>query len=182
MYIPLGGNRCSKFRQYFNITITFLISGIWHGANLTFVVWGVLHGFLQIIEKLLGLDPKGNLANSRVIKYIKPLRVLITFILVSFVWIFFRMPSLSDACAFIHKMFLGGISSIATITPSALLFIIMAIFIVAIKDLSDEYLPKHYSILENKYTIIRWAGYIGFIFVILFCGVFDAGSFIYVNF
>ena len=84
VYIPLGGNRCSKFRQYFNICITFLISGIWHGANFTFVVWGILHGFLQIIEKLLGLDPKGNLANSHVIKYFKPLRVLITFILVSF--------------------------------------------------------------------------------------------------
>ncbi len=55
VYITLGGNRCSKVKQYWNIMATFLVSGIWHGANWTFIVWGVLHGIFQIIEKALGI-------------------------------------------------------------------------------------------------------------------------------
>ncbi len=56
VYIPLGGSRCSKARNYWNIFVTFLVSGVWHGANWTFVVWGVLHGLFQIVEKALGLQ------------------------------------------------------------------------------------------------------------------------------
>ena len=54
VYIPLGGSRCSKLRNYWNIFVTFLVSGIWHGANWTFIVWGIMHGVAQIIEKALG--------------------------------------------------------------------------------------------------------------------------------
>lgn len=60
VYIPLGGNRCSKARNYLNIFVTFLVSGIWHGANWTFIVWGVMHGIAQIIEKMLGLQKAGS--------------------------------------------------------------------------------------------------------------------------
>lgn len=56
VYIPLGGSRCSKLRNYFNIFITFLVSGIWHGASWSFILWGVLHGIFQIIEKALHLQ------------------------------------------------------------------------------------------------------------------------------
>lgn len=56
VYIPLGGSRCRKIRSYFNIIVTFLVSGIWHGANWTFVVWGLIHGVFQIIEKHLNLN------------------------------------------------------------------------------------------------------------------------------
>lgn len=58
IYIPLGGSRCSKKRNYANILITFAVSGIWHGANWTFIVWGLLHGLFQVIEKMLGLQKK----------------------------------------------------------------------------------------------------------------------------
>ena len=182
VYVPLGGNRCSKGRQYLNILITFLVSGIWHGANWTFVIWGGAHGVLQIAEKSLGLDPKGHLASTRLMRLLTPIRIAITFMLVSFVWIFFRMPSLGDAWGYIHQIFTGGFSSIATITPSALLFIVMAIFVVVAKDLMDEYLPLQYTILHNKYIVVRWTGYIAILILIMLCGVFDAGSFIYVNF
>lgn len=182
VYIPLGGNRCSKYKQYINILITFLISGIWHGANWTFIVWGGAHGILQIIEKGLGLDPKGKLSSTRFIQFLKPIRIITTFILVSFVWIFFRMPSLSEAWFYINQIFIGGTSSIATITPSALILISMSILIVFIKDIMDEYLPQQYTILYNRYAIIRWIAYIGIFCLIMLCGVFDAGSFIYVNF
>ena len=54
VYIPLGGSRCAKWRNYWNIFVTFLVSGIWHGANWTFVIWGCMHGVFQIVEKMLG--------------------------------------------------------------------------------------------------------------------------------
>ena len=52
VYIPLGGNRCSKMKKYFNLMVTFCISGLWHGANWTFVIWGCLHGIFQIFDDL----------------------------------------------------------------------------------------------------------------------------------
>ena len=182
VYVPLGGNRCSKWKQYFNIMVTFLVSGIWHGANWTYIVWGGAHGVLQIVEKGTGLDPKGFLSTKRLLVIFKPVRIVVTFMLVSFVWIFFRMPTLSDACSYISTMFAGGFSSIAEITPSAFLFIVLAIVVVSVKDFMDEYIPQQYTILNNRYTIVRWIGYIGILLLIMLCGVFDAGSFIYVNF
>lgn len=59
IYIPLGGNRCSKIRNYFNIFVTFLVSGIWHGANWTYIFWGISHGIAQILEKMLGAKQVG---------------------------------------------------------------------------------------------------------------------------
>ena len=92
VYIPLGGSRCGKWRIYWNILVTFLVSGIWHGANWTFIVWGILHGTFQIVEKALGFQKcTGNKG------WQKGGRILITFLLVNFAWIFFRMPSLGEA-------------------------------------------------------------------------------------
>lgn len=189
VYIPMGGSRCSTFRQYVNIMVTFLVSGLWHGANWTFVVWGALHGVLLIVEKALGLDPKGKLNQklnpsnpSNLLHLLKPVRIVITFALVSLVWVFFRMPTLEGAMVFIGKIFTDTTGTIATITPSALIFITMGMVVVCLKDLMDEYLPKQYTILHNRYTIIRWIGYVGLMYLIMMCGVFDAGSFIYVNF
>ena len=56
VYIPLGGSRCRRIRNYWNIIVTFLVSGIWHGANWTYIVWGLIHGLLQVVEKMLGLQ------------------------------------------------------------------------------------------------------------------------------
>lgn len=86
LYIPLGGNRVSKPRWLFNLFITFLVSGLWHGANWTFVVWGALNGFYLILEVLLFKERKKNLLN-----------VLVTFVLINFAWIFFRANSIGDA-------------------------------------------------------------------------------------
>lgn len=69
VYIPLGGNRVSKLRNYFNLLITFLVSGLWHGANWTYVIWGGIHGIAQIAEKAFDLVDKGK--NAKVTKFIK---------------------------------------------------------------------------------------------------------------
>ena len=91
VYIPLGGNRVSRPRGYFNVMMTMTISGIWHGANWSFIVWGILHGLMQCIEKMLGLGR----ASFRGIR--RWVHVFITFLWVSAAWVFFRADSLSDA-------------------------------------------------------------------------------------
>ncbi len=107
LYIPLGGSRCSKLRQYFNIMVTFLISGLWHGANWTFILWGGLHGLYQILENMLA--PAGKkLAtfvgiNVEETGY-KHLRMLLTFIATAFAWILFKAESLTQAGQYIKSM------------------------------------------------------------------------------
>ena len=91
VYIPLGGNRVSRPRGYFNVMMTMMISGIWHGANWTFIVWGTLHGLMQCIEKMLGLGRASFKGIRRLV------HVFITFFWVSAAWVFFRADSVSDA-------------------------------------------------------------------------------------
>lgn len=105
VYIPLGGNRKGQIKKCFNLFITFVISGIWHGANWTFLIWGVLHGLYLIIgeitkEKRIQWAQKNyTVANSISFKII---RMLITFGMVSFAWIFFRAESISQAFQIIY--------------------------------------------------------------------------------
>lgn len=91
LYIPLGGNRCSSFRHNVNIMITFLVSGLWHGANWTFVFWGGIHGFIQVIENVLQLN---KIEKSKLQKIIS---VLIVFAICNIAWVFFRSRTISDA-------------------------------------------------------------------------------------
>lgn len=176
IYIPLGGSRCSRLRNYWNIIITFLVSGIWHGANITYILWGLLHGIYQIIEKMFSLHKRESYGIIRV------LRILATFILVTFAWIFFRMPTLSDGFYVIARLFTNRDFSLATITPSMALYVMMALIIVIIKDLMDEFMDKQYTFFHHKWGVIRWFAYVTLVFLILSCGVFDAGQFIYVSF
>ena len=108
VYIPLGGSRCSKARKYFNIMVTFMVSGLWHGANWTFVLWGMLHGFFQILEDLL--EPVIKRINrflqvdTTAFSY-KLLQWLFTFACVCFAWIFFRAETVKNALNYIVRMF-----------------------------------------------------------------------------
>ena len=108
VYIPLGGSRCSKLKKYRNIAIVFLTSGLWHGANWTYVVWGALHGFYQIIGDIL--KPARNKVetifkvNTTCFSY-RLFNIIITFILVDFAWIFFRAPDINTAIIMIKQMF-----------------------------------------------------------------------------
>lgn len=103
LYIPLGGSRVTFARWCVNILIVFLVSGLWHGANLTFVVWGLLHGIYQIVETLIEkLCKKKSIKSNALLDL---LRQGITFSLVCIAWIFFRSNSLSDAFLLISKLF-----------------------------------------------------------------------------
>lgn len=108
IYIPLGGNKCSVARKNFNLMCTFLVSGIWHGANWTYVVWGAIHGVYQIISpytsKFRGQLYKRICINTEEILY-KVLKRVTTFLLVSIAWIFFRANSIFDAIQYIIHIF-----------------------------------------------------------------------------
>lgn len=176
LYIPLGGSRCSKAKTYWNIFVTFLVSGIWHGANWTFIVWGIMHGLFQIIEKALGWQKyEGN--NWAV----KAIRIIITFLLVNFAWIFFRMPDISSARAVVLKIFTSiGAPDLSGLEIYTILILFVSLSILVFKDIKDEFLPKKFGFLQK--TVIRWSVYIILFAMILTLGVLDSGQFIYVNF
>lgn len=107
LYIPLGGSRCSKLRHYGNLMITFLVSGLWHGASWNYVVWGGLHGAYQIIGK--ELRPLKNRMEKRMNMKTESFsyrlgQILVTFILTDFAWIFFRSNSIRDAFKYIYRI------------------------------------------------------------------------------
>ena len=111
LYIPLGGNRKGKFRKYLNITAVFLISGLWHGANLTFIVWGALHAVFRLAEEFFKslihpIDKKHKFLFTTA----KGLKIILVFSLVCFAWIFFRANSISDAIYVVKNLFAGNMS------------------------------------------------------------------------
>ena len=177
VYIPLGGSRCSKARTYWNIFVTFLVSGIWHGANWTFIVWGCMHGVFQIVEKVLGWQKYEG--KSLVVK---AFRICVTFLLVNFAWVFFRMPDISSAVIVIGKIFtdfshfessaLGGVTNIA--------LSVFGIAILTFKDVKDEFLTGRMKWMRQP--VARWCVYVFIFAFILGFGVLDGGQFIYVNF
>lgn len=179
VYIPLGGSRCSKARTYWNIFVTFLVSGIWHGANWSFIVWGVMHGIFQIVEKALGMQKYEG--NNWAVKII---RICITFLLVNFAWIFFRMPSIDGAWGVLCKIFTGfGVFDPSEFGGSVLLLLatgFMGLIFLTFKDLRDEFFPNKMLFLESK--TVRWTIYVILFCIVLLLGDLDGSSFIYVSF
>ena len=98
LYIPLGGNRKGRVRTYINLFLVMLIGGLWHGANLKFVLWGALHGLYLVIDKLFkSIFGK----NER----LRPLKIFLTFNVVAFTWIVFRADSLTTANEILNQIF-----------------------------------------------------------------------------
>ncbi len=122
IYIPLGGNRKGKARTYLNILFVYLISGLWHGANWTFIVWGALHGIVCVIERIFGdicksarstsgtpSHPKAQTMLSRIARI---LRMAVTFVFVTFAWSIFRAESLSQVWLLWQQLFTGGFGAL----------------------------------------------------------------------
>ncbi|MBS7339882.1 MAG: MBOAT family protein [Lachnospiraceae bacterium] len=108
LYIPLGGNRCSKVKKYRNILITFGISGLWHGAGWNYIVWGLLHGIYQILEKEFAplVQKINRILHTRTESFgYRFCKALFTFALVDFAWIFFRADSMHQAVHYIQRLF-----------------------------------------------------------------------------
>ena len=108
LYIPLGGNRKGKIRKYFNLMVTFLVSGLWHGASWNYVIWGGLHGIYQVFGEILAPVRKKLVkvfkVNDGVFSY-KLGQILFTFSLTSLTWVFFRAETIREALYFFKRMF-----------------------------------------------------------------------------
>lgn len=178
VYIPLGGNRCSKAKNYLNIMLTFLVSGIWHGANWTFIIWGMIHGVFQVIEKALGWQKY----NGKSL-FVRFSRVIVTFILVTIAWVFFRMPTVSGAVGLISKAFTNvGVPSLASVFDgfAPVLILAMGLAILIYKELSEEFGYRFATF--HRSAVARWVEYVVLFAMVLSVGILDGGSFIYVSF
>lgn len=175
VYIPLGGNRHGQARTYGNIMATFFVSGLWHGANFTFIVWGAIHGIIQCLERFFKLGDKP------ATRLISAFRIAVTFLIVNFAWIFFRMPSLKDAIAVIQRIITGAPGASLALTRSSLVLIAFATAALIITEFINEY-GHGFSLLRHRNYSVRIISVIALIFMILTVGVLDSGQFIYVNF
>lgn len=178
IYFPLGGNRVSKARWMLNTMIVFVVSGLWHGAAYTFLVWGALHGLYMIVERLIYRDKIKHISDKLTVVNI--LRIILTFGVVSFAWIFFRAENLGDAIIIIDKIFTSyGIIFVDMDTLAYAFIFFVLIFLI---DFCDEYFKDKISLINNKNTMVRWSTYMTLVIMILLFGVLDGGSFIYFQF
>jgi alginate O-acetyltransferase complex protein AlgI len=189
LYIPLGGNRTTKFWWYFNLFLTFLISGVWHGAKWTFVIWGALNGLYLLVSiwtekprkrlvEFIGLDKHQSLRQS--------IQLLITFTLTCYAWLFFRANSLTDVI-YIHRSIASSlIHPFREIIqfPFSLNEFLLCLCVIAFLELIHytERKREMWSYLTNKPLYLRWAVYYGFILVIFYLGGFGSNHFIYFQF
>lgn len=197
LYIPLGGNRKGTTRKYVNLMIVFLVSGLWHGAAGTYVVWGFIHGVYQVIGGLT--KPMRNQCNQ--IFALKPdsighkaLSALITFILVDFAWIFFRAESLSAAIEMIKSMVhLGNISILWNgalydlgIGFKSFLVLMFGIAVLLFADFMKYKGIQIRKVILEQELWCRWLCYLSAALFILVFGIwggsYDAASFIYFQF
>lgn len=193
VYIPLGGNRVSKPRHYLNLFLTFLISGLWHGANWTFVIWGALHGMFIVIENGFSELFRKNIKKKRNL-LINILKMAVTFLLVNFAWIFFRANTLKEAFYVISNLLTGGLSQFNSFGSIKQIIFdsdfdiysffvsLFSIFILIIYDFSFENteIGRKNILLNNKYT--RFFAIYTLTMIIILLGNYGSAEFIYFQF
>jgi len=191
LYIPLGGNRVSKSRWIFNTLVVFVVSGFWHGANYTFLIWGGIHGIMLVIEKLFYgrkiKDIKPGITLSNVWKW------MITYSIVIFAWIFFRANNVQDAIYIIKHLFdlnLTDFKMLATSGGTSHLLgistydFILSIFLISLFLLINFNVRKKGLVnsINSLPFYVRWFLYIIITIIILWFGKFGFNEFIYFQF
>lgn len=212
VYISLGGNRVSKFRRSLNLILTFLVSGLWHGASWTFVLWGGIHGTVQVIEKTVGeawnkgrgtktlvgkekdketvrmeTEPKQTLQTQIVYCCKTTLRTLLTFCIVSYAWMFFRANSIADALYIAGHMFADFSVSSALMQLGMGYGSVVKVLAVIVCVMIFDYFNQKADViawLSKLPAIIRWIGYVGAAIIVLALCMHGGVSqqFIYFNF
>ena len=189
LYIPLGGNRRGKVRKYFNLILVFLVSGLWHGADLSFVLWGLIHGIFNVLENIFGINKKSRRKNILLDSF----RRIITFIIVVFAFIYFRAENIHHGNEYLLAIINNPRSinlmedlsktsfGISNIYPLIIGIIILFVF--------DILKYNKINLVEKVLKIIlpiRWLIYLAFIFAIIIFGVygpeFSESAFIYFQF
>lgn len=189
LYIPLGGNRKGKLRKYFNLILVFLVSGLWHGADLSFVLWGLIHGIFNVLENIFGINKKSRRKNILLDSF----RRILTFIIVVFAFIYFRAENIHHGNEYLLAIINNPRSlnimedlsktsfGISNIYPLIIGIIILFVF--------DILKYNKINLAEKVLKIIlpiRWLIYFAFIFAIIIFGVygpeFSESAFIYFQF
>ena len=192
LYISLGGNRVTIPRWYLNLIIVFLISGLWHGANWTFIIWGALHGF-YLIFALATKDFREKISKRLHFDKIPLLSTLTTFALVTFAWIFFRAHSVDFALYIAKSIFLGLPEVISKLfnNESAIeywglsvrernLSVFLIFFLIAVHSIQSKISIS--EVFTRQPIYVRWAIYYVVAFVIITLGVYEKREFIYFQF
>lgn len=183
VYIPLGGSRGTPSKRVRNIFIIFIVSGFWHGASWTFIVWGALNALYFLPLLLMGRNRThlGPVAEGRILPSLREAgAILYTFFLTNLAWVFFRAESVKDAVHYIRGIFSKSLFSLPEVELDKLGWYLL-LFIVL------EWAGRHHHYAIEKLGLswkrpLRWAMYIGFLFFILSWGADKQQSFIYFQF
>lgn len=194
VYIPLGGNRVKKWRHCLNLMITFLVSGFWHGSSLTYIIWGGLHGLLQIIESFLYPRSKDPIPETGLKRYLSKRhwwQLPLTFTLLCFTWIFFRANTLEDAIWIISRLFWDAsrpLNYLQTaivcleLSPVAAIGMTLSVILLGIYDHASLKCDVIAAFSRQK-CFIRWPVYVLLLVIIaLFAPKGVATEFIYFQF
>jgi len=196
LYISLGGNRVTVPRMYFNLFFVFLVSGFWHGANWTFIIWGALHGF-YLTFALFTRENRKRINEKTGVNSIHWLNntidVIITFSLVTFAWIFFRANNLKDAFFIVQKLgsIPGEISKIIATRKIAFLnlpglfnLVLPCCGLIIFLELAHV-IHQKYRLAETfskRPALFRWTLYYSGLAALLYLGVYEKHQFIYFQF
>ncbi|MDO8555066.1 MAG: MBOAT family O-acyltransferase [bacterium] len=186
LYISLGGNRVDSLKKSFNLLFVFLVTGLWHGANLTFVAWGFLHGLYIFASRKLGSAKKKlldflNIDGTNF--FLRIFQMFVTFNLVSFSWIFFRANNISDAFYIISHLFdkLSVFKGVALFGRYDFMVAISSvIFLLTVQSIQSR--GQIRELLNNKSIFLRWFCYYLIFLGILFFAVDQGNQFIYFQF
>ena len=189
----MGGNRVAKWRWQFNLFFTFLISGLWHGANWTFVIWGALNGF-YLLFSIWTRGPRDWVARVTRLDRIGTVRrvigVVTVFALICFAWIFFRAETLGDALYVVKHLFTGwqaqagyftGAFSRMGVTNFDWVVLLLAIGFMEFVHLWQRNREERH-LFSGAPAPVRWLAWYGLVLGILLAGVFSSNQFIYFQF
>ncbi len=182
VYIPLGGSKNGKFKTYFNLFLVFLISGFWHGAALTFIIWGAIHGFILVFEKMFKQWTKRNSTLYLIHKGVNRFKIIsvsFTFTVVCISWVFFRSNSATQAFGVIKQIFTNFnylvLKIPATYTHglknNEFLYLGIFIFLLFLFDYSHRKMNLR-QVLNKKNIFIRWSFYVIAIITIAIFGIY----------
>jgi D-alanyl-lipoteichoic acid acyltransferase DltB (MBOAT superfamily) len=188
LYIPLGGNRMSTFKRYRNVFIVFLISGLWHGANWTYIVWGALHGIYQMVGiKIRSFSTILENNRTRFKSHLELLNILTTFCLVTLAWIYFRATNFANANEIILAITDFDSYSFNSISklPKNLLFDLVLGFFAIFQIIIIEWSMGNKALISlfcNNFTL-RFVAYFYLFLNLAFLGAYrNSYEFIYFQF
>jgi alginate O-acetyltransferase complex protein AlgI len=184
LYFPMGGSKVSVPKWYFNLMIVFLISGLWHGANWSYIIWGGINGFYLVFAIIVTRYREKFNTISGIKNYPRFFiffQIAITFLLISFSRIFFRARSVHDALTVIRKI-LTFKGSVINEGVAIIIYCFIAIFFLLAVELKKEFYTGSFTLSNHKNFWVRNSYYSLLIILIILLGVFDGGQFIYFQF